>query len=75
MFCSPKINKLHDIFLEDFRIWISLKVFPPIFLRRSSIFPFEELDPSINSTHQHHLLCDCYQNNDTAEKEALNDVI
>ena len=27
------------------------------------------------STHQQQLLRDCYQNNATAEKEALNDVI
>ena len=31
--------------------------------------------PSTASTHQQQLLRDCYQNNATAEKEALDDVI
>ena len=53
----------------------------PLCLRSSTTFPLDGLY-SLNwtnfppkSTHQHQLLRDCYQNNATAGKEVLNDVI
>ena len=53
----------------------------PLCVRSSTTFPLDGLYPlnwtnfPPKSTHQQKLLRDCYQNNTTAEKEALNDVI
>ena len=53
----------------------------PLCLKRWSTFPLDGLvslnwaNFSLKSTHQQRLLCNCYQNNATAKKEALNDVI
>ena len=53
----------------------------PLCVRSSTTFPLDGLYPlnwtdfPPKSTHQQKLLRDCYQNNATAQKEALNDVI